>query len=85
MNWFILKYEQARFNLEMRAQYQRDTILNFFYCLKWWLAERPRKVKCDFCGNKIWFWGRQDSEVYCNENCAYYGPYEKEQENDIPF
>ena len=84
MNKLKSLYQIVKYRIELRKEYQGDTIFNFLECLEWWWRERPRKIKCGGCGQFIWFYGIQDSPVYCNQYCAEYRE-QLESENDIPF
>ena len=64
---------------------RHDSLLQFWNCLKMWIAYRPRIVECAFCGIPMWWNGKRDT-VYCGPDCAYYGPQLTEyKEDELPF
>lgn len=57
--------------------------LSFVWAVRSWLEGRPRIEKCARCGDGIWVQGRHDEDMFCSEQCAFYG--RKVDDNALPF
>lgn len=72
----------------LHGEQRNPASLYYFLLALWnWWKLRPRRIACDYCGQPMWHKGVPGSEVYCSPDCAYYGPYEREaqQEPGVPF
>jgi len=90
----LYKGRAKLYNLWLAIRWHLDptvtpgSIVAWWQCVCWWWGQRPRRVRCEFCGTPIWLNGPPEAPVYCNENCAMYGPavlIGQIQDGEIPF
>lgn len=63
-------------------------LASFLYCIRAWWRKRPVLIKCEFCGEKMWWNGHPDAPVFCGPNCVEAHDYNVVAlggNEDIPF
>ena len=84
LNW--MQDKQTEWLYVHDPEHDPAGILSLWWSIRIWWRQRPMLIKCSYCQQKMWWNGEPPKEVYCCQECSFYGSYKKELEKDeIPF